>query len=51
MNKELIAEIRNRLQRPYTALERLSKDEDVSQELKEGALKDLDMLKELMKKG
>jgi len=44
MNKELIADIGNKLQRPHTALEGLCKGEDMPQEFKEKALKDLDEL-------
>ena len=44
---ELIAEICNKLQRPKTALERLSKGEYVPQEFVERANKDLDEIVKL----
>jgi len=50
MNPELIAEIRNKLQKPHTALERLYKGQDMPQEFKEKALKDLDEIGELLSK-
>lgn len=46
MNHELIAEIRNKLQRPHTALQRLCEGKDMPQEFKEKALKDLDEAEE-----
>ncbi len=46
---EKIAEIRNKLQRPYTALQRLCKGQDMPQEFKERALKDLNEIDTLLK--
>ncbi len=49
MNPELIADIRNKLQAPKTALELLSQGKDVPKEFIERALKDLDEAVGLLK--
>ena len=48
MNKEQIADIRNKLQAPKTALELLSQGKDVPEEFIEMALKDLDKMVEIL---
>ena len=48
MDTELIADICNKLQAPYTALEMLSKGEDVPDEFIKTALKSLEEAKALL---
>ncbi len=50
MNEEVIAEIRNKITVPKTALEKLSKGEKVSEVFLELALKELNTLGELLEK-
>lgn len=49
LNTEIIAELRNRLQAPMTALEKLSRDEDVPKEFIEMAYQDLKETVELLR--
>jgi len=50
MNKELIADIRNKLQTTSTLLERVSQGVSVPDNFVEMALKDMDKVKELLLK-
>ena len=49
MDKELIADIRNKLQAPLTALELISAGKEVSKEFIEQAIKDLDEAANILK--
>ncbi len=49
MNEEILADIRNKLTFPKTALEKLDKGEQVPKEFLELALKELDNLSGLLK--
>ncbi len=48
--KEITAEIRNKLQRAKTALEKLSKGEPVSKRMAKSALADLERIVKILKK-
>ena len=50
MNEEITSEIRNKLTAPKIALERLAKGENVPKEFLELALKELNVITELLTK-
>lgn len=49
MNEQILADIRNKLTLPHTALEKLAKGEKVPQEFIESAVKELNAAIDLLK--